>query len=273
MRCIQCGARIKKRINFCPVCGERVSFYNEAADYKPYREKRAKVDTQSRQEVLDEEISREMVGPLSGQRRKQKRWIIAAAFLILLMIVGLFCVLDIIPKLIESPVLNFFASAKEQDEQLDSGAKTATKSEGALAAQADGESKIPNVRSDFYEQGLELLNDYFDETNLEKAKTVGSEAFFSYMNQINADLQDYTKKALNTDEALFATTLRELCLYSLSNDAEEGMIDEFGGGEQEADVERIKLRREKAQRLNIEFQRAEKTAELEALRAELNDGN
>lgn len=269
MRCMQCGAKLKKRTNTCPVCHERISFQNASEQYVPYREKRAQGESagQAANPELEQEMNRSV-----SKKYKRNKALLTAGFLLLLMGIGAVCVLGILPRGNDSIFLGFFADAAEPAGEQEALAGAAEQSGGQIQEEANSRSKIEGIRDDYYRESMALLDEYFDPANLDKAKTLGNEEFYVYMNKANAALLAFRERAMNTGEEVFAKTLRELCLYSLSNDAEEGLAQESGGNITGEASKRLAERRDKANRLKVEFQLAENLKTLEKISAELNDG-
>lgn len=105
------------------------------------------------------------------------------------------------------------------------------------------ENALKQVNQTFYNQGMEFLAQYVETDYSSKAKEIGTESFFELMDKANEELLTYSAGAQNNDESILAQTVRDLCLYSLSTAAEEGTVEEIGGGLSEQDIERIKNRK------------------------------
>lgn len=208
MRCPQCHAKISEDAKFCPFCGERLTIYQASQEkYEMENDQQYYYDREA-QKALDEAMEREMIAPLTAEKRKKKKNVIIISLLVIVGVIGGIYFLKHTFNDNDS-TLPLFNVINKQEETV-----------------ATASTFIPAA---YQEEGMSLLEQMTSQTMNERALAVGGQAFVAEVSNYANELDVFYQKATTADEREFARTVENVSLLSLSIMGEQASVAEQGG--------------------------------------------
>lgn len=243
MRCPKCQNELEEHANFCSACG-----HNMIRD-QAYGDRIAVYEEEEEAETWTiEEMEQQMVQPLSKAKRKRQMYTIVAVAVVCMAVIGAV----------------YFFGRNHMDAQRD---KMLGKNMLKHAA------VLLDIRDEYYEQGMMLLDKATDAANRQRAIEIGGEAFLNEIDRFSNEADAFFQQAETETEKDFAEAVESVGLFSLSNDGEKAFIEEMGGRNDPAAEGLLMEREAQAKAFAQELREAKDGESIQALNQKIEQTN